>query len=125
MTATVTIDESNGAGETQTVGITNTNMGSTDAANLDPVAYPVIPGANTYEKYQRFNVSNMGGSSKIDNLQVWRTGALGGAAVHLANLKTSAYVGAAAFATPVATASSKAIATVPTADPGAAPRTRR
>ena len=120
MTATVTIDESNGAGEVQSVNITNTNMGSTDAANLDPVAYPVVPGANTYEKWQRFNVSDMGGSSKIDNLQVWRTGALGGAAVHKTNARTSAYGGAETYSTPIATTSSKATQTMPSADPGAA-----
>lgn len=106
MAATVEIDEANGAGETLTHGITNSNMGSTDAVNLDPVAYPVAPGANTYEKYQKIDVTAMGGSSKIDNLKIWRTGALGGAAVHKTNARTAAYAGAAAYATPVATASS-------------------
>jgi len=50
MAATVQINEYNGVDETETANITNTNMGDTDAVNLDPVAYPVVPGENTYEK---------------------------------------------------------------------------
>lgn len=118
--ATVEISESNGVGETVTNGITKTDMGSTDAANLDPVAYPITAGNNTYEKWQRVHVSAMGGSSKIDNLQIWRTSALGGSALHKTNARTSAYAGAATYATPVATASSVATQTMPTADPAAA-----
>lgn len=121
MSATIEINERNGApAGTLTHGITNSNMGSNDAVNLDPVAYPVIPGANTYEKYQQIAVTAMGGSSKIDDFRVWRTGALGGAAVHLTNAKTSAYAGAPSYATPVATASAVAVNAMPTADPGGA-----
>jgi hypothetical protein len=120
MAATVQIDESNGVSQTVTANITNTNMGSTDAANLDPVANPVTPGNNTYEKWQRFNVTSMGGSSKIDNLRVWRTGALGANATHLTNARTSSYGGAATYATPVATASSVATQTMPSSEPGSA-----
>lgn len=115
--ATVEISESNGAGETVTNGISNSNMGSTDAADLDPVAYPVTAGNNTYEKWQRVHVSNMGGSSKINALKVWRTGALGGAATHVTNARTSSYAGAATYATPVATASSVATQAMPTSTP--------
>lgn len=120
MAATVEIDESNGAGETITHNITNTNMGSTDAANLDPVANPVTPGNNTYEKWQKIDVTAMGGSSQIDNLQVWRTGALGGSATHVTNARTATYGGAETYATPVATNSTVATQTMPSADPGAA-----
>ena len=115
--ATVEIDESNTAGETVTNNITNTNMGSTDAVNLDPVAYPVVPGENTYEKYQKMDVTAMGGSSKIDNLKIWRTGALGGSAVHVTNARETSYGGADAFATPVATDSSVATEAMPTSEP--------
>lgn len=120
MAATVEIDESNGAGETVTHGISNTNMGSVDSANLDPVANPVAPGANTYEKWQKIHVTAMGGSSKIDNLKIWRTGALGGSAVHLTNARTSSYGGAPTYATPTASASSVATQTMPTSAPGSA-----
>jgi hypothetical protein len=120
MAATVEIDESNGAGETVTPDIANSNMGSVDAAELDPVANPVTPGNNTYEKWQRFHVTAMGGSSAIDNLKVWRTGALGGAAVHVTNARETSYGGAATYATPVATASSVATQTMPTSVPSGA-----
>lgn len=121
MAATVRINERNGAPTgTLTTNITNSNMGSTDAANLDPVANPVTPGANTYEKYQQLEVTAMGGSSKIDNLKVWRTGALGGSATHVTNARTSSYGGAATYATPSASTSSVATQAMPTSSPGSA-----
>ena len=121
MAATVEIDEYNGASAgTATHNITNTNMGSTDTVNLDPVANPVTPGSNTFEKWQKFHVTAMGGSSKIDNLKVWRTSALGGAATHLTNARTSSYGGAPTATTPTASASSVATQTMPTSTPGTA-----
>lgn len=120
MAATIEICESNGAGETVTHNITNTNMGNTDAVNLDPVSYPVTPGDRTYAKYQRFHITAMGGSSKIDNLKVWRTGALGGAATHVTNGRTSAYGGAATYAAPVKTAITGVDQTMPTSTPASA-----
>lgn len=120
LAATVEICESNGAGETITHNITNTNMGSTDAASLDPVANPITPGSNSYEKFQRFHVTAMGGSSKIDNLKVWRTGALGGAATHLTNARTASYGGALAYATPDTTEAASSTQTMPTSTPASA-----
>ncbi len=118
MAASVTIDETNGAAPGTTTGnITNTNMGSTDAPNLNPVTYPVQPGSNSFEKWQRFDLTALGGSSAIQNLKVWRTGALGGAAIHLTNAALSGYGGATPYATPVATVSTKATLTMPTAAP--------
>lgn len=119
--ATVEIDERNGApAGTLTHGITTTDMGSTDAVNLDPVANPVTPGNKTYEKFQLIHVTAMGGSSKIDNLKIWRTGSLGGAAVHVTNARTSSYGGAVTYATPIATTSTLATQTMPTSAPGTA-----
>lgn len=120
MAATIEIDEANGAGETLTHNITNSNMGSTDAVNLDPVAFPVTPGANTYEKWQKLHVTAMGGSSKIDNLKIWRTTALGANATHLTNARTASYGGAPTYATPIITNSTIATQTMPTAVPGSA-----
>lgn len=121
MAATVEIDERNGApAGTLTHNITNSNMGSTDAVNVDPVANPVVPGANTYEKFQQVHVTAMGGSSQINNLKIWRTGALGGTAVHLTNARLSSYGGAPSYATPVATASSLATQTMPSSVPATA-----
>lgn len=120
--ATVEIDEANGAGETLTHGITNTNMGSTDAVNLDPTAYPVTPNTRTYIKYQKIHCTNLGTSSKLDNFKVWRTGSLGtgGTHTHVTNARTSSYAGALAYATPVNTAVSTVDQTMPTSEPGSA-----
>lgn len=102
MPATVEIDEANSAGETLSHNIANSNMGSNDSAALDPVAYPVVPGAYTFEKWQKIHVTGMGGSSKIDNPKVWRTGALGGSSTHKTNARTSSYAGAQTYNTPSA-----------------------
>lgn len=120
MAATIEICESNGAGETITHNITNTNMGNTDAANLDAVAFPVTPGAKTYAKYQRIHLTALGGSSAINNLKIWRTGALGGAATHETNARTAAYGGAIAYATPVKVAIATVDQTMPTSVPASA-----
>jgi hypothetical protein len=123
MSATVEIDESNGAGETVTHDITNTNMGSADEVDTDPVANPIAPSTNTYIKYQKIHVTALGGSSKIDNLKVWRTGALGtgGTHAHVTNARETSYAGALAYATPVRTTP---VATVtqamPTSEPSGA-----
>lgn len=117
MAATVEIDEANGASQTLTHNITNTNMGTTDSSSVDPVAYAVTPGSNTYEKWQKVHVTAMGGSSKVDNLIVWRTGSLGGSAVHKTNARTSSYGGAPTYATPTTSASSVATQTMPTSAP--------
>lgn len=122
MPATIEICESNGAGETITHNITNSNMGSSDAVNLDPLVYPITPGNRTYAKYQRIHVTAMGGSSKIDNLKVWRTGALGsgGTHGHVTNARTTSYGGAATYAQPVATAITGADQVMPTSVPATA-----
>ena len=120
MPATIVINEYNTVGESKEANITNTNMGSDDSPNLDAVANPVVPGENTYEKYQKLEVTALGGSSKIDAIKIWRTGALGGSAVHKTNARESAYGGAETFATPVVTASSKAIETMPSSEPSGA-----
>lgn len=117
MAATVQIAEFNGAGETKTANITNSNMGSVDSVNLDADANPITPGNNSYEKWQKMEVTAMGGSSKVKNLKVWRTSALGGSAVHVTNARESSYGGAATYATPVATSSAVATQTMPTSEP--------
>jgi len=117
MAATIEILEANGVGETQTANITNSNMGSVDGANLIAVDNPVIPGENTFEKYQKISVTNMGGSSQIDNLKIWRDGALGGTAVHVTNAREATYGGAEAYVQPIVIASTKATQTMPATAP--------
>lgn len=120
MAASVEICESNGAGETVTHNITNTNMGSTDAANLTTTSYPITPGTRSYIKYQRFHVTAMGGSSSVKNLKVWRSGALSGSDSHVTNARTSSYGGALTYATPVNTAVTGVDQTMPTSEPASA-----
>lgn len=117
MAATVEIDEANGAGETLTHGIANTNMGSTDTVNLDADANPVTPGNNTYEKWQKIHVTAMGGSSSIDNLKVWADDSPTGSDSHVTNARESSYGGAETYATPTDSASSVATQTMPTSEP--------
>lgn len=120
MAATVQIDESNGAGQTVTANISNSNMGASDSPNLNAVTFPISAGNNSFEKWQRFHVTALGGSSAIQNLQIWRTGALGANATHSTNARASAYGGAQGYLTPVATTSVIATQTMPTTAPGAA-----
>lgn len=102
-----------------THNITDSDMGSTDAANLDPVANPVVAGDNTFEKYQKVHVTAMGGSSAIDNLKVWRTTALGGSATHVTNARTSSY-DRKEYVAPTASDSTVATQAMPTSEPGSA-----
>jgi hypothetical protein len=90
-------------------------MGSTDAVNLDPVANPITAGTYSFEKWQRFCVSALGGSSAIKNLKVWRTGALGGSDTHKTSARETSYANPT-WATPVATVSTYT-QTMPTTTP--------
>lgn len=115
--ATVEICESNGAGETITHNITDTDMGSADSANLDPAANPIVAGERSYAKYQRIHVTAMGGSTAIDNLKVWRTGALAGTATHVTNAGEGGAYSVKTYATPVNTAITDVDNTMPTSEP--------
>lgn len=120
MTATVEICESNGASQVITHNIANSNMGSIDSVALDISNNPVYIGDRTYLKEQRIHVTAMGGSSKVKNLRVWRSGALGTNSSHLTNLRTSAYGGAFSYITPVATAVTGVDQAMPSTQPGTA-----
>ena len=120
MAATVRINEANGAGQTVTNGITNSNFGSNDSANLTAATYPITAGTNSFEKWQKVEVTAMGGSSKVKDLKVWYTGTLSGSDTLKTNARTSAYGGAAAYATPTASASSVATQTMPSSAPATA-----
>lgn len=115
MAATVAIAEENGAvlptgRGTQTDSITNTNMGSTDAVNLDAATYPITAGQNSYEKIQHFRVSAAGGSSYIQNLKIWASAVLAsGATLYTSATTTSTqYKNHGGYWQPVATASTAA-----------------
>lgn len=119
MAATVTIAETNGA-TVVTNSVGKSDMGSTDAHDLDPIAYPITAGNYSYEKYQRFCVASggAGGSSAIKNLNVWMTGTLSGSDTMKGNAQTGGGYANDAFAAPVQTISSKADVAFPTSAPG-------
>ncbi len=107
----------------ETASITNTNMGDTDAVNLVAADYPVAPSTNSYEKWQRFDVTNMGGASKVKTLKVWRPGTLGTGATHKTNARESGYEGAQTYNTPSKTdrsATYKYTQNMPTSEPSGA-----
>ena len=122
MAAIVEIDEENGkvSSPALTHNISNSNMGSVDAANLNPIASPIAPGNNSFEKWQLLHVIDMGTSSSINNLRVWRSGNLGVNAIHLTNASSSAYRGEAKYRTPTDSTSPFAIFPMPTSSPGSA-----
>ena len=122
MAATVEIDEENGNSSSPalTHNIVSSNMGSTDASNLNPIDNPIAPGSNSFEKWQLFHVVDMGTSSMISNLRVWRSGTLGSNAIHLTNASVTSYGGEAKYQTPTDKTSAVAIFSMPTTIPGSA-----
>ena len=120
MAATVEVDEQNGKSGSPalTHNIGNTNMGAVDSASLNPANSPIVPGKNSYEKWQLIHVTDMSTSSRISNIQVWRTGALGVDAIHLTNARTSNYEGAAKYISPRVSISSIATQIMPSSAPG-------
>jgi len=122
MAATVEIDEENGKSSSTalTHNISNSNMGSVDASNLNPIAHPIAPGKNSFEKWQLLHVLDMSTSSSINNLRVWRSGSLGANAIHLTNASNSDYRGEAKYRTPTDSTSPFAIFPIPTLIPGSA-----
>ena len=74
MAATVEIDERNGTSPgTLSHNIANTNYGTTDAVTLDPIAFPITPGGNSFQKWQQWHVTAMGGSVAVKNLKYFAT----------------------------------------------------
>lgn len=125
MAATVTLAEQNGASgsEVETLDPANLNMGSVDQAELDPATYPITAQADghAFEKWVRLIVSDLGGSSLVDNLKVWASSLGGGYATGegmSTNLRESGYTQASYPAGgPVETDSSVADQSMPTAEP--------
>jgi hypothetical protein len=126
MAATVSISESNGLTPTVTASVTNVNMGSTEAVNLVAADYPITAGNNSFEKWNRFNVTAMGGSSKIKTLKVWASAGLSANCTHKTNCRESSYDGAQVYDTsngPLATDRSATYdyaQTMPTSTPSGA-----
>ncbi len=122
MAATVEVDEENGKSGSPalTHNIVSSNMGSVDASNLNPIKNPIAQGKNSFEKWQLVHVTDMGTSSSISNIRVWRTAALGANAVHTTNASVTSYRGEAEYRTPVDSVSNIAVFNMPTVIPGSA-----
>ena len=106
MSATFGFSEANGVGEVITDSLTNLNMGSIDMSGLTPSTYPVIAGANAFEKYLKAKFS--GTFTEISNMKFWKSaGSLKTGEAIKADLVTS-------YAQPVATTSTVAVTNVPT-----------
>ena len=127
MAATVVISESNGTSPTITHGITNTNMGSADTVNLVVgTSTAITAGTNSFEKWQRFEITSMGTSTAIKNLKVWASAGLASFATHKTNARTTSWGGAQSFDTvngPLATDRSATYGytqTMPTSEPASA-----
>lgn len=120
MTAIVEIDEQNGNSSTPvlTHNISNSNMGSSDEPNLNPLENPIAAGESSFEKWQLIHIVDLGTSSKISNLQIWRTGALGANAIHVTNASTTNYGGTATYIDPIKFRSNVAVNQMPTSAPG-------
>ena len=116
--ATIRVNEFNTADETATNGISNSNYGSTDDANLTAADNAISPGNNSYEKWQKLEVTDMDGASKVDQLKVWRsTGTPTDDDSHVTNARETDYGGAETFATPTADTSTVATQTMPSSEP--------
>lgn len=122
MAASVEFCESNGAGQTVTHNISNSNFGKVDVPNMDAPTNAIIPGQRSMAKYHRLHVTNLNGSLQIDDIRIWQTGGagLGGATFHVTNLSTSAYAGAQSYATPVADQITNVFYSIPSSMPASA-----
>ena len=107
MAASITWSESNGAGESVTDSLTNLNYGSADTPNLTPADNKITAGNYSYEKYNRIKVG--GTFTELTDMKLWKSSGAYGTGEVINAIANQTY------ATPVATASSKATSAIPTA----------
>ncbi len=125
MAATVEIDESNGAVQTVTHAIAQSNYGAVDDDHLN-VATPanmLTPGQNSFEKWHRIHVTDLAGSAGVQALKFWASGSPQVGWTHHFNGSTvqavydSANHKQTVYAQP-ATTSTRTPETMPVAEPG-------
>jgi hypothetical protein len=74
MAASVELDEStHSGGEVVTHGITNSNYGSVDQVNLSAPANPITPSQNSFEKWQKWHVTALGGAVSVRAFRFFST----------------------------------------------------
>jgi len=125
MAATVVVAERNGplASSTETIDVSNVNLGSVDQAALNPTSAPITAqtDGHSYEKWLRLYVNLLGGSTRVDNLKVWLSNLGGGwkAGEGMStNLRTTGYA-ASSYPSggPVQTDSTYATQAMPESEP--------
>lgn len=95
---------------------TNLNFGSVDQTDLDPTLNFILAGNNSFEKYIQADFSGTFGG--VSDLRFYiSVGTPLATESMLGTMRTSAYI-SPSVADPVATTSTKAINTIPTANPG-------
>lgn len=124
MPAIVEVDESNGAVETVTDGITAYYYVSVDAPNSDPTG-AMVKSTNSYEKWWRWHLVTLDDSTAVTQCRFYAAAAPPSGWAHGFNGSTLAgtYAGAnhkqTTYSAP-ATTTTRTPETVPTADPGTA-----
>lgn len=122
MSANVVLEERNGADPgIPSLSPVTLNMGSSDESDLTPSAAPITAQSDghAYEKYVRILVSDLGGSTVIDNTKVWLSSIGSGWATGegmSTNLTTTGY-SAVSYDDPVDTDSSVAVNVMLEAEP--------
>lgn len=114
MPANVLISEMN-TGSVTTDDITNMNYGSNDSYDIVIATYPINRGDYSFEKLNAYKLSNLSGSSLIDNFKVWLTGSADTGIIHLTNLSGS--LENDVYATPITTVSSVCTEAMPIVEP--------
>lgn len=119
MAAAGVLDESNGAGETETPNVTQCNFGSNDSANLVVATYPITVGENSFEKW--WKIAFTGTFNSVDNLKVWKfSGAYVTGEGIDTNARETAYGGAETYVQPTQTTSVIATEVLPATEPSGA-----
>lgn len=119
MAATCVLDEYNTVGETEQDNVSNCNFGSDDDYEVDPAAYPITVGENSFEKW--WKMSFTGTFNSVDNLKVWKVSGnyVTGESIDT-NARESSYGGAESYTTPTQSSSSVATETFPVSEPSGA-----
>jgi hypothetical protein len=124
MAVILEMDESNGATETVTPNVLTLVAGSVDAASFDPATYPLTPGANSYEKWIRIHVTDLGGAAAVTGFKVWASAPPAGTSVYYNGSTDQATYNAAnhkqvSYSPPV-TAATRTPEPMPTSEPASA-----
>jgi len=119
MAVTCTTKIRTGAPAGSTATITNLNFGSAEGGDISVTSNPITAGDNSFELWTFLAFTGVG--NQVDNLQVWKSaGAYVSGENILSNADDGAYQGLETYAQATPSASTIAVVTIPTTDPGTA-----